>query len=294
MKIAILGGTGMLGSMLVDYLSNHFEVVASYRNVALIKDTPNVEWKYLDTNDAWHDIKVLEPFFKCGWVINAIGVIKQKLTDDKAAEMANTIFPFQLATMAYMRDTRVIQIATDCVFSGRYGGNYTETSIHDPQDVYGKTKSNGEVNKPHVCQLRCSIVGTEPNGQASLLGWFLSQPQGATLNGYTNHIWNGITTLAFSKICRGIIVSNGRMPSMQHLVPADIVSKADLLGYFAEYFDRQDIQINYVEAHPPVDRSLATEHANVNRHLWFMAGYKQIPTIEEMIAELALYKRGGR
>ena len=40
---------------------------------------------------------------------------------------------------------KVIQIATDCVFDG-LKGNYTEDDKHNAIDVYGKTKSLGEVS----------------------------------------------------------------------------------------------------------------------------------------------------
>ena len=56
---------------------------------------------------------------------------------------------------------RVLQIATDCVYSGAQGA-YVETDLHDALDVYGKTKSLGECQEPNVYHLRCSIIGPEP------------------------------------------------------------------------------------------------------------------------------------
>lgn len=45
-----------------------------------------------------------------------------------------------------------------------------------------------------------SIVGPDKNTTAKgLLGWFLSNPTGSSLSGYTNHLWNGITTLEWCK-----------------------------------------------------------------------------------------------
>jgi dTDP-4-dehydrorhamnose reductase len=40
---------------------------------------------------------------------------------------------------------KIFQIATDCVFSGSKG-NYNEKNLHDAFDVYGKSKSLGEIN----------------------------------------------------------------------------------------------------------------------------------------------------
>ena len=38
-----------------------------------------------------------------------------------------------------------------------------------------------------------------------LLEWVLNHPKGSVLNGYSHHIWNGVTTLQFAKICKAVI-----------------------------------------------------------------------------------------
>src|SRR5207244_6584362 len=109
----------------------------------------------------------------------------------RRAVAVNSLFPYALSDVAEAAGARVLQIATDCVFSGREG-SYREDSPHDPLDVYGKTKSLGEVQAPHFLNLRCSIVGPEIRGFRSLLCWFLAQPRNARLRGFVNHWWNGV------------------------------------------------------------------------------------------------------
>ena len=55
------------------------------------------------------------------------------------------------------RGIRIIQIATDCVYDG-VNGNYSETDLHNPTDIYGKTKSLGEVPEPDFLNIRCSMI----------------------------------------------------------------------------------------------------------------------------------------
>src|SRR5262249_51893972 len=158
---------------------------------------------------------------------------KPYIRDDNAAEVeravdVNASFPHRLARAAEQTGTRVIQIATDCVYSGTRG-QYIEANEHDARDVDGKTKSLGEVNSPAVHHLRCSIIGPELKGHASLLDWFTRQPRGASVRGFLNHRWNGVTTLQYGRICRGIIRQQMALPRLIHVVPADVVSKADLL-----------------------------------------------------------------
>ena len=101
-------------------------------------------------------------------------------------------------------------------------------------------------------------------------------------------MWNGVTTLAFAKLCAGIVTDKvGERPSnLQHFVPADTVTKGQLLKKLQHYWDRLDVKITEVKAPQRVDRSLVTNYPATNRLYWLMAGYKTIPTIDEMLIEL--------
>lgn len=292
MKVVILGASGMLGSMLVKVLSQSFDIVATVRNKDFIKSTPGVSWRIFDAlkTNGTYLAKILKG---ADWAINAIGIIPQRYGQQEAGKIffqTNGWFPHRLGQVAQSESVRAIQVTTDCVFNGETG-NYTETSPPDPfvnDSAYALSKSQGD-KAEGLCYLRCSIVGPEYHGK-SLLGWFLSQPKGATVDGYTNHFWNGVTTLVFAKVCQGIIDNKLDLPHCQHLVPADSVSKAGLLGYFREYFDRQDITINAVPApNGKRDMTLATVNPDLNSRLWELAGYAEIPTIRELVRELAEY-----
>jgi dTDP-4-dehydrorhamnose reductase len=295
MNILVLGGSGMLGAMVVDYLARDpsVSVTATVRDQVLMgrckERLRRVVWEQLDVSgpdEAW--LRVMEGK---GWVVNAIGVIKPFVHDEVPAEVeraivVNALFPHRLARVAARVGAHVLQIATDCVYSG-HTGNYRESSAHDPLDVYGKSKSLGEVRSPCVHHLRCSIVGPESKHGASLLEWFLRQPSGASVRGYTNHHWNGITTLQFARTCHGIIRGSLKLPHLQHLVPFDRVAKSELLRSFAQAFGRPDICIEASEAREAVDRTLETENPELNQQLWTAAGYGPPPTIQQMVIELA-------
>ncbi|MGZ5434791.1 MAG: sugar nucleotide-binding protein, partial [Pyrinomonadaceae bacterium] len=226
-KVLVLGGAGMLGSMVVDYLSRDpgLEITATTRSEELAKACSErisgAAWQTFDATAA--DFSNAPEFFrKFEWVINCIGIIKPLIHDDNASEVeravrVNSYFPHLLARWTE-KHARVIQIATDCVYSGARG-HYAESDLHDALDVYGKTKSLGEVYAAHVNHLRCSIIGPEMKSPRSLMEWFLGQPQNASVNGFTNHNWNGVTTLHFAKLCGGIIKEIISLPHMQHVIP---------------------------------------------------------------------------
>ena len=134
-----------------------------------------------------------------------------------------------------------------------------------------------------------SIIGPEPKAFVSLLEWFLGRERGDEIGGFRNHRWNGVTTLHFARICRGIIDGDPELPHLHHLVPGDAVDKLELLRIFARAYERDDLTINPTDAAQAIDRTLATGDAELNRRLWSAAGHAEPPTVESMVRELAGY-----
>lgn len=253
MLVAIIGSQGMLSSMLVQTWSGDFNVLCRP-----------------DFNAESPDLEQLKGY---DYIINAAGTIKPYCDNIERAIRVNSLFPYYLPSTT-------IQIATDCVYSGKKG-NYVESDEHDATNTYGKTKSLGEA--PHIKNLRCSIIGPEVKNHVSLLDWFLAQKKA---DGFTNHLWNGITTYHFSKIVQGVIREGIELPQLQHIVPADRVTKTELLRIIAKAYGKK-IKVKDVEAPQAVDRTLSTLDPRLNEELWAAAGYPNIPTIEQMITELA-------
>lgn len=298
-KVLVLGGTGMLGAMVAEVFSCEpgFAVSATAREEALRRAAaerlPGVAWLPFDA-DLPATAGALLSKGGFAWAVNCIGVIKPYIKDDDSAKVrralrVNAMFPHVLADAAAASGCRVLQIATDCVYSGREG-RYGESALHDATDVYGKTKSLGEAVGSDIHHLRCSIIGPEPRNGVSLLEWFLGQREGASVTGFTNHMWNGVTTLHFAKVCAGIVREGiVDLPNLQHVVPGDAMAKADMLSAFAAAYGREDIQVNRGEAKVVIDRTLSTERPEVSARVWKAAGYATPPTVGEMIAEMGRF-----
>ena len=60
------------------------------------------------------------------------------------AYSVNSLGPQNLAIAANKVGARLVQISTDYIFSGEASVPWSETAIHNPQSVYGSTKSDGE------------------------------------------------------------------------------------------------------------------------------------------------------
>jgi dTDP-4-dehydrorhamnose reductase len=264
MKILILGAGGMLGHKVVEKLS-HWDIITPSRD----------EFDASAPNLAKFDLK------RGDYVVNCIGKIPQRSPNVKDLIYINAAFPHWLAANT---EARIIHITTDCVFNGR-AGSYTESSPHNALTLYGKSKSLGEVNSSNVMNLRASIVGKSVTG-FGLLEWVRSRPENQQIDGYFDHLWNGIPTGTMADMIRAIIQFNLFYPGTQHIVPQAFLTKNRLVRMFAEKLDRPDLEIMTKITGQRSNMTLSTIFAEYNQDLWQYIGYKTIPSVEELIREM--------
>ena len=234
--------------------------------------------------ETYKNIQKLKPNI----IINCIGIIKPHINEKSPTSIINafeinSIFPNVLIKM--FSRSKIIHFNTDCVFTGK-SGYYKENHIKDCDDIYGISKSLGEISSKRVMNLRCSIIGKEKNTKFSLLSWFLNN-KNIKINGFTNHYWNGLTTLALVKIVNGIIINKSFKHGLFNIVPSDTVTKYSLLKMFNnKFFIGNKKKIVPVKNTMMVNRILSTNNENFNKKLWKNAGYLRVPTINQMIKEL--------
>lgn len=241
-KILVTGSTGMLGYAVSSYFkSKSYDVIEITRNEFDIANDPMDKFeKFLD------GIEV---------VINCAGVIKPTISKNTIENVLriNSIFPRNLAKVCNIKDIKCFHITTDCVYSGKKG-NYTENDYFDAEDLYGLSKNAGETKD--CMTLRTSIIGEEKGNKRSLLEWAKSQ-EGKEVNGFTNHLWNGVTTLYLAEIIENILKNNLYQKGIFHIHSPNTVNKYELLQIFNEVYNLK-LKINPVEAKEKVDRSLSS------------------------------------
>ena len=289
MKVLVVGNTGMLGHTLTHFLEeNGHDVYSTSRDAS--KSAKGNHFNLDVTKDDNKKLNLVE--MKFDYILNCVGLIRHQMSDNvKSNLMAtqiNTLFPLKLLEALGGTSTKLIQIGTDCVFSGNKG-QYVESSIKDPVDAYGYSKALGEVPSKNQMILRCSIIGLEKRSHVSLLEWLLNQPKNAKVAGFVDHSWNGLTTLAFAKIANGIISSGHFQAGTFHIVPDGYVRKHELLVLIASHFRRNDLQIEPTISGVRVDRTLSTERILETCNFWELAGYEKIPTHQDMLLEYAEY-----
>jgi len=285
-KIAIIGTQGMLGSAVCRYFSDKNHQILEINSSGKNRGSNRV----IQFDILKNDIKELRQNLKnIDYVINCAGLIKHKINQNYLLSFnnlirINSLFPIQLTDLSNELNFKVIQIATDCVYSGAKG-NYIESDTKDPVDYYGYSKVLGEHSNSNLITLRCSLIGRELNTKIEFLEWVLSHVNGAKVNGFSNHLWNGLTTLHFAKIIEAIITENIFTAGTFHLLPDDSVSKLNLIKILLNNFKKNNLILFETESEKPIDRRLSTIYPDFNKSLWGIAGYKKIPSINDMVEE---------
>ena len=172
MKILVFGSNGMIGSTVFRYLDKY----TNCSTVGVLRDSQNKllllkNTYYIDSYN-FHNLYKCINLIRPDYVINCVGITKhRKLSNNIIKSLQiNSIIPHNISLVCKIFNARLIQLSTDCIFSG-LKGNYIESDLPDALDIYGKTKFLGEVNESHVLNIRTSTIGHEIIGANGLLEW---------------------------------------------------------------------------------------------------------------------------
>jgi dTDP-4-dehydrorhamnose reductase len=257
MRVLILGATGMLGYSLFANL-REVEGLAVFGTVRNIKGKEqffqNCTSSLIQNTDVTKDaeleraIELTTPDI----VLNCIGLIKQHNISKQHVEAIeiNALLPHKIASLCDKHSAKLVHFSTDCVFSGK-SGSYTEESLADAIDLYGKSKCLGEVDyEPHLT-LRTSIIGHELNSTISLVDWFLSQKD--EVKGFSKAIFSGLPTAYIAKLLVEKILPISELSGLFHL-SVEPIDKYSLLNLISDEYCK-DIIIKK-DSDFVIDRSL--------------------------------------
>ena len=202
MRVLVLGHRGMLGHLV------------ERRLLELGCETESISFRW--PTDEFKDVISNS---RAQFCVNAIGRIPQKTQDF----VANSELPLWLDSN--FPGIGIIHPSSDCEWDDSEYGRSKKAASDWIDSHAEKTK-----------RVLTSIVGFELEGSSSLLGWFLSNPKGLSVSGYTNHYWNGVTTLAWANYAFGLMENWSEAPNVSALCSSSCVSKFELLRYFNDVF----------------------------------------------------------
>lgn len=246
-KIAVFGSNGMAGHTIVKYLryAGYNVTTVARSNADLICD---VEYQQMVAST----LLKLEGY---DYIINCIGLLVRDCNSrpDRAAVL-NSWWPHHLEQWSSRSKTRIVHISTDCVFDGARG-RYLESDMPTETNIYGKSKSLGELDNYKDITFRTSIIGPELKSTGSgLMNWVITGSN-QTIPGYIDHWWNGLTTLQLAKCIHSYIL-NPTVSGIYHLVDNTVcINKFELVELINRVW-KLGKQVNPVPGPKPVNKIL--------------------------------------
>jgi len=129
----ITGGSGQLGLALqaeltfqgINYIATNSSQLDITKPILVTELVDSISPEVIINAAAWTDVDGAESNETSAYQVNAIG-------------------PHNLAIAAKKVGSKLVQVSTDYVFSGDGTAPWNEAAEHNPQSVYGSTKSSGE------------------------------------------------------------------------------------------------------------------------------------------------------
>lgn len=209
MRIALFGPAGALGRRISAIATNSTDIVPVFRSMYNLMSVESIE----------QCLANIEP----DAIINCTGVFPIKGSSAVDMVLVNALFPHFLAKAA--KQTRVVLVSTDRVFSGRMHNRHTVSSHTTAEDMFGKSRAVGEVLAPNVAVVRTSYIDCSHG----FMRWLIAaNDRGAgEVEGWKNSLWSGSTIDAVASAITELATSSDRV-GIQHLSTQKTINKYDL------------------------------------------------------------------
>lgn len=145
-KVLIYGGSGLVGSRVLELLNNDFEFIAPTH-----QDLDLTNFKEIEQN-----IHKVKPSL----ILYAAGFTNVDLAEEKKEEcyLLNSKVVKVIAEFANSLNTPFYYLSTDYVFNGeKEDSPYSEEDEPDPLSTYGKSKREGEIATLSISSKNCVI-----------------------------------------------------------------------------------------------------------------------------------------
>lgn len=143
-KLLVLGGTGLIGSTLVQKCISKFEIqTTSNQNQSNFKEIPNHKINFLNKSEKM--LKIIE-LFKPDFVVHTVAFPSVDYCEShkNEADYLHVKVTEQIAKICRTINAKMILISTDAVFQGEKEEKFLEDDSPNPINYYGKTRLEAE------------------------------------------------------------------------------------------------------------------------------------------------------
>jgi len=269
MKVLVTGIDGMIGHKIAQSLSENFTILGLTRKKIKPRNLGLNKCQLITHDFLTDNIFNLLDNVKPDIIINCAGItIRRGINDNKDNTiLLNSNLPHLLNDWVEINKKKLIHFSSDCVFSGKKG-NYFDYSTPDANDLYGLSKSRGEVKSDKTLTIRCSIIGREIFNHTELFEWLYSM-KNKKIEGYKNVIYSGVTSIWMGKTINHIIKNKIDLNGIYNISSIPI-SKYDLLVKLSETFNLNvDISLSSnIKSNKVLISKKFTEITGINSPIW--------------------------
>jgi UDP-4-amino-4,6-dideoxy-N-acetyl-beta-L-altrosamine transaminase/dTDP-4-dehydrorhamnose reductase len=201
-KMLITGVSGLLGSNLAYYFRDKYDILGIYNSHLFLLD--NIYTQKCDIT-AYDDIKRTIDAFSPNIIIHCASLTNVDAceADKEFAKLVNVLATKNIVEAVSDRDVKLIYISTDSVYDGGEG-NFSEKDEINPQNYYGQTKYEGELEvskQPDFFILRTNLFGWNIQDKYSLGEWVLKElKEHKRINGFKDVYFSTIYTLELARV----------------------------------------------------------------------------------------------
>jgi dTDP-4-dehydrorhamnose reductase len=225
-SLLVTGASGLLGSNIVLSAPQNISVTAVVHTRSMPFE--NAEVLKVDLT-AFDGVRSLFSDVQPTWVIHCAAdtAIDELESDVERANRLNREMARDVARAAGEFQSHVLFVSTDSVFDGS-AGPYCEDDHPDPQNVYARSKLEGEQAVAEVLPtaliVRTNLFGWSPGTKRSLAEWFHSRlERGEVCPGFTDIYFSPIYAPELTRIF--IQMLERGLEGLYHVPGADCVNK---------------------------------------------------------------------
>ena len=247
MRIAVTGASGMLGTALIDEISNYYDIFATSRSLGLAKK--NITWNHFDLLDFkklknWLNKVNPDVVIHCAAITDVDFCEK----NPKIATLLHIQTTEIICGFCELGNKRMIYISTDSVFDGKKDRKYSETDIPNPLNIYSKTKYIAEKKVLSMnigLVLRVNIVGLTKGKNNSFSDWLLDGLiSKKNLNLFDDVYFSPLHVNTLASVLKKIV--SNPIFGVYHCASNDYISKYEFGKKMAKIFDLPDSGIKKV------------------------------------------------
>lgn len=292
-RLLITGASGLLGSNLLFFLKNRYDILGlCYKNSIKAAGAQVKRVNILNLNEIVRAFDAFSPDV----VLHAAALADvDRCEDDPAsARQVNVIGTENVVSAARRLSATLVYISTDQVYDGS-ANSCSETDVPHPLNVYAATKLEAEniaLTCPHGLVLRSNLFGWDVIAHRSLAEWVIAKlKQGQIVTGFQDAMFSALYTADIADLLVEFLGNNPR--GVYNFGAHSALSKYDFLKLAARGagFAEDSIHKGFI-AETPLRVARAKNLSLDVTRLESLLGHS-VPTIEESVGRFFADRADG-